>query len=244
MLSRNLLYPPVNWTGRMRLYLYHILRQIGRRFSKYFLNARGQEARECIYSPAHPPVLRLKLIQLTSFITLFAPAPACAMITDMEIDVLVDEGLAGCPDAPWLKEVAGRVIAAQGIGSQAELGLFITSQERIRELNRSYLGKDRPTDVIAFHMLSGGEESNFVLPPDGVLHLGEVVISYPQAVIQAEQQGHSVVREIAILIIHGILHLLGYQDEEPELKSRMAGREAEILDLIENMLKQAEAPER
>ncbi|MDD5510017.1 MAG: rRNA maturation RNase YbeY [Dehalococcoidales bacterium] len=186
--------------------------------------------------------IRLKLIRLISIIALFAPAPACAMITDMEIDILVDEGLAGCPDALWLKEVAGRVLTAQGIDSQAELGLFITSQERIRELNRSYLGKDRPTDVIAFHMLSGGEESNFVLPPDGVLHLGEVVISYPQAVIQAEQQGHSIMKEVAILIIHGILHLLGYQDEEPELKLRMAGREAEILGLIEDILKQAEAP--
>lgn len=194
--------------------------------------------------PCQPTGIRLKLIRLTSIIALFAPAPACAMITDMEIDILVDERLTGCPDAPWLKEVAGRVLAAQGIGSQAELGLFITSQERIRELNRSYLGKDRPTDVIAFHMLSGGEESNFVLPPDGVLHLGEVVISYPQAVIQAEQQGHSVVRETAILIIHGILHLLGYQDEEPELKLRMAGREAEILVVIEDILKQAEAPGR
>lgn len=194
--------------------------------------------------PCPPTGIRLKLIRITSIIALFAPAPACAMITDMEIDILVDEGLAGCPDAPWLKEVAGRVLAAQGIGSQAELGLFITSQERIQELNRSYLGKDRPTDVIAFHMLSGGEESNFVLPPDGVLHLGEVVISYPQAVIQAEQQGHSVVREIAILIIHGILHLLGYRDEEPELKLRMAGREAEILGVIEDILKQAEAPGR
>ncbi|MDD4985102.1 MAG: rRNA maturation RNase YbeY [Dehalococcoidales bacterium] len=162
----------------------------------------------------------------------------------MEIDILVDEGLAGCPDAPWLKEVAGRVLAAQGIGSQAELGLFITTQERIRELNRSYLGKDRPTDVIAFHMLPGGEESNFVLPPDGVLHLGEVVISYPQAVIQAEQQDHSIMKEVAILTIHGILHLLGYQDEEPELKRRMAVREAEILGMIGDILKQAEAPGR
>ncbi|MDD5590908.1 MAG: rRNA maturation RNase YbeY [Dehalococcoidales bacterium] len=177
-------------------------------------------------------------------ITLFAPAPACAMITDMEIDILVDEGLAGCPDAPWLEEVAERVLAAQGIGSQAELGLFITSQERIRELNRSYLGKDRPTDVIAFHMLPGGEESKFVLPPDGVLHLGEVVISYPQAVIQAEQQGHSIMKEVAILTIHGILHLLGYQDEEPELKRRMAIREAEILGMIGDILKQGEAPRR
>ncbi|MBE9477989.1 MAG: rRNA maturation RNase YbeY [Chloroflexi bacterium] len=159
------------------------------------------------------------------------------MITQVEINVLVDEGFAGCPDVSWLQGVAERVLAAQGVGSQSELGLVITGQERIQELNRSYLGKDRPTDVIAFHMLPAEEEAPFVQPPDGVLHLGEVVISYPQAVVQAEQQGHSIRKEIAILTIHGILHLLGYQDEEPELRRRMAAREAEVLGLIEDILK-------
>ena len=156
------------------------------------------------------------------------------MITCMEINVIVDEGFAGRTEVSWLQKVAERVLAAQGISSQVELGLVITSQERIQELNRSYLGKDNPTDVIAFHMLPAEGESPFVQPPDGMLHLGEVVISYPQAVIQAEQQGHSISKEITILTIHGILHLLGYQDEEPELRQRMAIREAEILGLIED----------
>ena len=159
------------------------------------------------------------------------------MITQVEINVLVDEGFTGCPDVSWLQGVAERVLAAQGVGSQAELGLVITGQERIQELNRSYLGKDRPTDVIAFHMLPAEEDVPFVQPPDGVLHLGEVVISYPQAVIQAEQQVHSISKEITILTIHGILHLLGYQDEKPELRRRMAAREAEVLGLIEDILK-------
>jgi probable rRNA maturation factor len=67
-----------------------------------------------------------------------------------------------------------------------------------------------------------------------VLHLGEVVISFPQAVIQAEERGHSVKREVAILIIHGVLHLLGYEDEKPELKRLMSAREREILSHIES----------
>ena len=159
------------------------------------------------------------------------------MITQVEINVLVDEGFAERPDVSWLQGVAERVLAAQGVSSQSELGLVITGQERIQELNRSYLGKDSPTDVIAFHMLPAEGEAPFVQPPDGVLHLGEVVISYPQAVVQAEQQGHSVRKEIAILTIHGILHLLGYQDEEPELRRRMAARETEVLGLIEDVLK-------
>jgi probable rRNA maturation factor len=71
-----------------------------------------------------------------------------------------------------------------------------------------------------------------------VLHLGEVVISFPQAVIQAEEHGHSVKREIAILIIHGVLHLLGYEDEKPELKLLMSAREREILSHLETILEE------
>ena len=73
----------------------------------------------------------------------------------------------------------------------------------------------------------------FVLPPDGVIHLGEVIISYPQAVIQAEEHQHSVKRELAILIIHGILHLLGYEDKKPGLKRTMIAKETDIMSYIE-----------
>ena len=72
--------------------------------------------------------------------------------------------------------------------------------------------------------------------PDGILHLGEVIISYPQAVTQAEEHQHSVKREIAVLIIHGILHLLGYEHDKPELRQQMIAREKEILSYIEGRL--------
>ena len=83
-----------------------------------------------------------------------------------------------------------------------------------------------------------GEETEkglppFVAPPDGVTHLGEVIISCPQAVIQAEEHQHSVKREIAILIVHGVLHLLGYDHDKPELERQMGAREQEILSSIE-----------
>ena len=152
----------------------------------------------------------------------------------MEINVLVEEGLEGCPEVGWLRDVAGQVLKAQGVSSSAELGLVIASQERVQELNKSYLGRDEPTDVLAFSMLpAGGDLPPFVPPPDGVLHLGEVVISFPQAVIQAEERGHSVKREVAILIIHGVLHLLRYEHDEPELEQQMTAREKEILSYIE-----------
>ena len=151
----------------------------------------------------------------------------------MEINVLIDEDLEGYLEVSWLQRVAEQVLAAQDTGSSVELGLVITSQERVQQLNRSYLGRDEPTDVLAFSMLPEADRYPFVTPPDGVLHLGEVIISYPQAVTQAEEHQHSIKREIAILIIHGVLHLLGYEHDKPELESEMQAREGEILSRIE-----------
>ena len=161
----------------------------------------------------------------------------------MEISVLIEEGIEGYLEVSWLQSVAEQVLVAQDAGSRVELGLVITNQERVQQLNRSYLGKDEPTDVLAFSMLpellATGESkvfSPFVQPPDGVLHLGEVIVSYPQAVIQAEEHQHSVKKEIAILIIHGVLHLLGYEHDKPELERQMKTREKEILNCIEGGL--------
>ena len=152
----------------------------------------------------------------------------------MEINVLIEAGLKGCLDDNWLRLVAERVLVAAGASPNAELSLVIATQQKIQELNRNYLGRDEPTDVIAFPMLSGGRVLRpFVPPPDGVNHLGEVIISYPQAVIQAEDYQHSIKREIAVLIIHGVLHLLGYEDEKPALKRLMSAREKEILSCVE-----------
>ncbi len=157
----------------------------------------------------------------------------------MEIDVLVDEGLEGCPEVSWLERVVGEVLVTQRADSRVELGLVIVGQERVRQLNLSYMGEDEPTDVLAFAMLPEqprGDLAPFVAPPDGIKHLGEVIISYPQAVIQAEERQHSVKREIAILIIHGVLHLLGYEHDKPELGREMRAREEEILSHIEGGL--------
>ncbi len=153
----------------------------------------------------------------------------------MEISVLIDEGFEGYLELGWLQSVAERVLAVQNAGSETEMGLVIANQEKVKQLNRSYRGKDEPTDVLAFSMLPAEQMpgASFPQPPDGVRHLGEVIISYPQAVIQAEEHQHSVKRELAILIIHGVLHLLGYDHETPELEQQMIAREREILSYIE-----------
>lgn len=159
----------------------------------------------------------------------------------MEINLLIDEGIAGCPPPGWFERVVGETLAAEDAGEDVEVGIVITGQERIQELNLVHRGIDEPTDVLSFGMveeLADAEEdpelAGFIEPPDGIRHLGEVIVSYPQAVIQAEQQGHSAWRETAILVVHGILHLLGYDhdDDGGEDEVEMKSREVEILSRI------------
>jgi len=156
----------------------------------------------------------------------------------MEINVLIDEAIEGKLELSWLEGIARQVLVAQGVGADVELGLFIATQEKVQQLNRDYLGRDEPTDVLAFSAREevGADVPAFVQPPDGILHLGEVIISYPQAAVQAEEHRHSIKKELAILIIHGVLHLLGYEHDKPELGRQMRAREAELLSHIEGRL--------
>ena len=160
------------------------------------------------------------------------------IVTNMEINVLIDEDIEERLEADWLRSIAEQLLTAQKASSDVELGLVITSQEKVQELNQKYLGRDEPTDVLAFYMTPPAEETGndlppFVTPPDGMLHLGEVIISYPQAALQAEEHHHTIKKEIAILVIHGVLHLLGYDHEQPEQQRQMSDRETEIISHIE-----------
>ena len=157
----------------------------------------------------------------------------------MEINVLIGDGVEGCPPTSWLQAIAEQALTIEKTSHNVEMSLVITSQEKVQELNRNYRGKDEPTDVLAFPMAitmgkPKADSPPFVVPPDGMHHLGEVIISYPQAIIQAKEHHHSVRREIAILIIHGVLHLLGYEHDKPELRRQMRTREAEILSNVES----------
>ncbi len=156
----------------------------------------------------------------------------------MEINVLIDEPLAANLEPGWLQKIVEQVLEAQGAGAEVEMGLVIATEERVKQLNRDYRGRDEPTDVLAFAAReeAGADHPPFIHPPDGILHLGEVIISYPQAEMQAGEHRHSIKRELAILIIHGVLHLLGYEHDKPEPERQMRAREAEILSYIEGGL--------
>jgi len=148
-----------------------------------------------------------------------------------EIEIFVEEEFRGVVDQSWARRIAQQVLKAEGVAPPYEVSLVFTNSETVKQLNRDYRGVDEPTDVLAFYMLPQKEvDSSFALPPDGVTRLGEVIISYPQAVEQAREQGHSPERELALLVIHGILHLLGYDHEKPAEESQMRERERELLE--------------
>jgi probable rRNA maturation factor len=149
----------------------------------------------------------------------------------MEVNVFYDTGFENAADEEWLRSIAESVLASEN-QPDAELGIVITGQEKIHELNKRYLDKDRPTDVLAFALKGTPSEMPFPAPDDDVDHLGEVVISVEQAAIQAKQHRHSTSREIAILLVHGVLHLIGYDHGELDEEKVMNEKARAILKQI------------
>jgi len=128
-------------------------------------------------------------------------------------------------DEGSLRRLAAEVLSQEEAKGETELSLIITDDEAIRELNRRFRGVDAPTDVLAF---GTGTEEHFVSAPERPPYLGDVVISYQRALAQAEELGHAVAEELKLLVIHGILHLLGYDHQEEDAARKMREREERI----------------
>jgi probable rRNA maturation factor len=108
-----------------------------------------------------------------------------------------------------------------------EVTVVVTDDEGIQELNRDFLGIDEPTDVLSF----GTEKQSgpFVASPEAGRYLGDIIVSYPRAEEQAAEQDYPVQRELDLLVVHGVLHLLGYDHAEEEEKVHMWTRQDDIL---------------
>lgn len=160
----------------------------------------------------------------------------------MKIDVTIDKEFKKTVSSLWLRSVARQILIAQCAETASEMGIYITGQEKIRDLNRIYRQKDKPTDVLSFSFYvkeaAADATTDCDFPPsaDGIIHLGEVVISLPQAGIQAEEYNHPLKTELARLLIHGIMHLLGFNHEIDADAVLMENREQEILKLLESSL--------
>ena len=156
-------------------------------------------------------------------------------MADWEISIQIDKKFQGSLKWDWLRGVVSKILTAEGCSAPLEIGLVVADDELVRQLNRDYRGKDETTDVLAFSLFSPQSDDAqppFALPPDEQLQLGEVIVCYPQAARQAAEQQHPRETEITLLVIHGVLHLLGYDHEEPEQGRLMRAREKEILGQV------------
>ena len=148
-----------------------------------------------------------------------------------EVNVQIANGLS-CPvSRRWLETLVVKLLELKGITS-AEMGLVLTAEAEIRQLNCQFRGVDKPTDVLAFPL----EEGPAFPSPDGLRHLGEVFISLPRARAQAREHRHPLKQELALLVAHGLLHILGYDDQEPREKREMFREQARLLSLLEDLL--------
>ena len=117
----------------------------------------------------------------------------------------------------------------------AELSVTIVDNEEIREINNEHRGIDKATDVLSFPMLEFDEDGNAIECEydfsDDTVILGDIVISAERAKEQAEELGHSFIREMAFLTVHSMLHLLGYDHlDDPEGEAEMIRKQKDILD--------------
>lgn len=123
-----------------------------------------------------------------------------------------------------VKSVANKILdELDKIG--CEISLIFVGDAPMREINFRFRGFNKVTDVLSF-------QTNEVNPENGFMILGEIIISVPVALSQAEERQHTFTREIHLLMIHGILHLIGYDHEENNEKKKMFSIQKSLLEMV------------
>jgi len=126
----------------------------------------------------------------------------------------------------WLEAAAQAALQHNGSTENSELTIVISDDAHLQDLNRQFLEIDAPTDVLSF---PAGEEID---PDSGAPYLGDVILSLARAKSQAEAGGHHLKDELQLLVVHGVLHLLGYDHDSEDEKARMWSAQAEILSSL------------
>lgn len=116
--------------------------------------------------------------------------------------------------------------------SAGELCVVIADDHLLQDLNRDYRNKDMPTDVLSFNYLDSSGPHSL---PGEEFAVGDIYISIEKAYVQAERAGHDIKREIALLAIHGLLHLLGYEHSAGINTEKMREKEQDSLNLFDQL---------
>jgi probable rRNA maturation factor len=146
---------------------------------------------------------------------------------DHSVLVSIERPFESLADGARIQSIAAAVLKSEA-QPLSEIGVLVTDDETVRQLNREYAGEDASTDVLAFSLREGEE----FVSPDAVQRLGEVIISFPTALRQSEEAGRAIEDELAHLLVHGVLHLLGYDHAESEQERLMRAREESLLGRI------------
>ena len=126
-----------------------------------------------------------------------------------------------------VRRCCNAVLRMENFQGAAEVSVTFANNEQIHELNKMHRNVDAPTDVLSFPM---GEDGKYDIDPaTNAKILGDIVISMEKAVEQAERFGHTLQREVAYLTAHSMLHLLGYDHEEPLEKVHMREKEELVM---------------
>jgi probable rRNA maturation factor len=127
-------------------------------------------------------------------------------------------------DRAILERAAQETLQQLRPGSDFDLSIVLSDDDQLQTLNRQFLGVDAPTDVLSFPADQPEPD-----PDSQVQYLGDILISYPRAMAQARAGGHALVDELQLLIVHGVLHLLGYDHATEDEKAAMWEVQAKIL---------------
>lgn len=148
----------------------------------------------------------------------------------MQFDIVNDWGEL---DPVWLGRldtILPLYAEQEGLPDELVIGLTFCDDEAIRSINNEYRGIDRATDVLSFPLYERDDEIELL---EGELApFGDIVLSVPHAQAQAAEYGHSVEREVCYLIVHGLMHLAGYDHIEPEDKVEMRAAEEALLNAV------------
>lgn len=142
------------------------------------------------------------------------------------IEIQIDEQFQTQVRPEPLRQAVVATLAHQQVREPCELAVVVTDDGTLRELNYRHRGVDAPTDVLAFPDEVRGP---FVRVPGLPRYLGDVILSFCRAETQAAEAGHTVQVELQLLTVHGVLHLLGYDDVREEQRAQMWDVQAEVL---------------
>jgi probable rRNA maturation factor len=133
------------------------------------------------------------------------------------------------PQRALIRAALQRAARAEGVGAGRRVSVLVCDDAEIAELNRTFAGEDHATDVLSFSATEVRGDTPFEGGPEGALELGDIALSMERVIAQARSAGHSVERETAVLVIHGFLHLLGYDHTGKAEERRMFGRTEELV---------------